>query len=207
MLREGQSACPNPEMEIKHFHCCSSHIKMIPIMYSEVRNSNRLQSTSGLVNLKIKSKEKKNSTQVVTSHLKLHVNCMVSLWKKDASSYSSQATSNKELENLKLQSFLGPGLEQLQRASVPLGQLILKDLFSLYDYNEYVPMSDDFSEYVRQVEDAAWKNRGGTGIANPMRSNSFPWAKYPRRKRDFSMGVAGVCCKWGCTKAEISTLC
>ncbi|XP_044876293.1 relaxin-3-like [Mauremys mutica] len=120
---------------------------------------------------------------------------------------SSQATSNKELENLKLQSFLGPGLEQLQRASVPLGQLILKDLFSLYDYNEYVPMSDDFSEYVRQVEDAAWKNRGGTGIANPMRSNSFPWAKYPRRKRDFSMGVAGVCCKWGCTKAEISTLC
>ncbi|XP_005296973.2 relaxin-3-like [Chrysemys picta bellii] len=120
---------------------------------------------------------------------------------------SAQATSNKELENLKLQSFVGPGVEQLQRASVPLGQLTLKDLFSLYDYNEYVPMSDDFSEYVRQVEDGAWKNRGGTGLANPMGSNSFPWAKYPRRKRDFSMGVAGVCCKWGCTKAEISTLC
>uniref|UniRef100_A0A674JS83 Insulin-like domain-containing protein n=1 Tax=Terrapene triunguis TaxID=2587831 RepID=A0A674JS83_9SAUR len=110
---------------------------------------------------------------------------------------SAQATSNKELENLKLQSFVGPGVEQLQRASVPLGQLTLRDLFSLYDYNEYVPMSDDFSEYVRQVEDAAWKNRGGTGIANPMGSNSFPWAKYPRRKRDFSMGVAEMCCKWG----------
>ncbi|XP_067399177.1 relaxin-3-like [Emydura macquarii macquarii] len=121
---------------------------------------------------------------------------------------SVQATSNKELENLKLQSVLGPGLEQqLQRTSLPLGQQMLKDWFSLYDYNEYIPMSDDFSEYVHQVEDAAWKKRGGTGIANPIGSNSFPWVKYPRRKRDFSVGVAGMCCKWGCTKTEISTLC
>ncbi|XP_075787744.1 relaxin-3-like [Pelodiscus sinensis] len=120
---------------------------------------------------------------------------------------SSQATSNKELENLKLQSVLSPGLEHLQRASLPLGQLSLKDLFSLYDYNEHIPMSDDFGEYIRHVEDAVWKNRGETEIANPMGPNSFPWPKYPRRKRDFSMGVAGVCCKWGCTKAEISTLC
>uniref|UniRef100_A0A8C8STS0 Insulin-like domain-containing protein n=1 Tax=Pelusios castaneus TaxID=367368 RepID=A0A8C8STS0_9SAUR len=121
---------------------------------------------------------------------------------------SAQTSTNKELENLKLQSVFGPGLEQqLQRASLPLGQQKLKDLFSLYDYNEYIPMSDDFNEYVHQVEDAAWKKRVGSGISNPITSNSFPLAMYPRRKRDFSMGVAGMCCKWGCTKTEISTLC
>ncbi|XP_074850966.1 relaxin-3-like [Carettochelys insculpta] len=119
---------------------------------------------------------------------------------------AAQAPSNIELENLKLQSVFGPGLEQLQRASLPLEQITLKDLFSYYDY-EYLPMSDNFSEYSHQVEDAVWKNRGGIGIANPRGSNTFPWVKYPRRKRDFSIGVAGVCCKWGCTKAEISTLC
>ncbi|XP_019373781.1 PREDICTED: relaxin-3-like, partial [Gavialis gangeticus] len=120
---------------------------------------------------------------------------------------STQTTNNKEPENLKLQSVFVPDLEQLQRGSLPLEQQAGKDLFNLYDYNEYVPTSDDFKEYVRQVEDAAQKNKGGTGIASPMGSNSFPWAKYPRKKRDLSMGVAGMCCKWGCTKMEISTLC
>ncbi|KYO20843.1 relaxin 3 precursor [Alligator mississippiensis] len=121
--------------------------------------------------------------------------------------YSTQTTNNREPENLKLQSVFVPDLEQLQRESLPLEQQAGKDLFNLYDYNEYVPTSDDFKEYVRQVEDAAQKNKGGTGIASPMGSNSSPWAKYPRKKRDLSMGVAGMCCKWGCTKMEISTLC
>ncbi|XP_062984824.1 relaxin-3-like [Elgaria multicarinata webbii] len=114
--------------------------------------------------------------------------------------------SDKGLEDIKLQSDLDPKLEQLRSVSQPAGQQSLKDLFNLYeDYNEYVPTSDNFNEYIRQLEDASHKSAGETGLA--MGSNNLPWVKYPRRKRAFSMGVAGICCKWGCTKTEISTLC
>ncbi|KAM9167237.1 relaxin-3-like [Mergus octosetaceus] len=119
---------------------------------------------------------------------------------------SSQAESNKLLGNFKLQSILGPELQQMQRSSPFLGWEILKDLYSLNDYNEYEPVADDFKELLQQVEEAAQKDRGGKGIANPVGSNSYPWARYPRRKRE-SLGLAGMCCKWGCTKAEISTIC
>ncbi|KAM6227786.1 relaxin-3-like [Spheniscus humboldti] len=119
---------------------------------------------------------------------------------------SAQTASNKLLGNFKLQSVLGPEAEQLQRSSPLLGWEMFKDLYSLNDYNEYVPVADDFKELVRQVEEAVQKDRGGTGIANAMGSNSYLWARYPRRKRE-SLGLAGMCCKWGCTKAEISTIC
>ncbi|XP_074425778.1 relaxin-3-like [Larus michahellis] len=119
---------------------------------------------------------------------------------------SAQTASNSLLGNFKLQSILGPEVEQLQRSSPFLGWEMFKDLYSLNDYNEYVPVADDFKELVRQVEEAVQKDRGGTGIANPLGSNSYLWARYPRRKRE-SLGLAGMCCKWGCTKAEISTIC
>ncbi|KFW12695.1 hypothetical protein N326_02063, partial [Eurypyga helias] len=106
----------------------------------------------------------------------------------------------------KLQSILGPEAEQLQRSSPALGWDVFKDLYSLNDYNEYVPVADDFKELVREVEEAVQKDRGGAGIANTMGSNTYLWARYPRRKRE-SLGLAGMCCKWGCTKAEISTIC
>ncbi|KFP09371.1 hypothetical protein Z169_05499, partial [Egretta garzetta] len=105
----------------------------------------------------------------------------------------------------KLQSISGPEVEQLQRSSPFLGWETFKDLYSSNDYNEYLPVADDLKELVRQVEEAVQKDRGGTGIANPMGS-SYLWARYPRRKRE-SLGLAGMCCKWGCTKAEISTIC
>nr|XP_009912603.1 PREDICTED: relaxin-3-like [Haliaeetus albicilla] len=119
---------------------------------------------------------------------------------------SAQTGGNKLLGNLKLQSILGPEGEQLQRTSPFLGWEMFKDLDSSNDYNEYVPVADDFKELVRQVEEAVQKDRGGTGIPDPMGSNSYLWARYPRRKRE-SLGLAGMCCKWGCTKAEISTIC
>ncbi|KAM6105642.1 relaxin-3-like [Pterocles gutturalis] len=119
---------------------------------------------------------------------------------------SARAASNRLLGNFKLQSILGPEVEQLQRSSPFLGWETFKDLYSLSDYDEYVPVADDFNELVHQVEEAVQKDRGGRGIANPMGSNSYVWARYPRRKRE-SLGLAGMCCKWGCTKAEISTIC
>ncbi|KGL78982.1 hypothetical protein N309_05950, partial [Tinamus guttatus] len=105
-----------------------------------------------------------------------------------------------------LQSVLDPDLEELQRSSHLLGWETFKDFYSSSDYDEYVPMSDDFKELLRQVEEAIQRGREGAGIADPTGSNSFPWAKYPRRKRE-SLGLAGTCCKWGCTKAEISAIC
>ncbi|XP_072715186.1 relaxin-3-like [Ciconia boyciana] len=119
---------------------------------------------------------------------------------------SARTASSKLLGNFKLQSVLGPEVEQLQRSSPFLGWEMFKDFYSLNDYNEYVPVADDFKELVRPVEEAVQKDRGGTGIANPMGPNSYLWARYPRRKRE-SLGLAGMCCKWGCTKAEISTIC
>ncbi|KFZ47163.1 hypothetical protein N321_09681, partial [Antrostomus carolinensis] len=106
----------------------------------------------------------------------------------------------------KLQSVPDPEVEQLQRSHPFLGWEMFKDLYSINDYNKYVPVADDFKELVHQVEEAVQKERGGTGIANPGGSNSYLWARYPRRKRE-SLGLAGMCCKWGCTKAEISTIC
>ncbi|KAM6392278.1 relaxin-3-like [Rhynochetos jubatus] len=119
---------------------------------------------------------------------------------------SAGTASNKLLGNFKLQSVWGREAEQLQRSSPTLGWEMFKDSYSLNDYNEYVPVADDFKELVREVEEAGQKDRGGAGIANPMGSNSYLWARYPRRKRE-SLGLAGMCCKWGCTKAEISTIC
>lgn len=110
--------------------------------------------------------------------------------------------SNKLLGNFKLQPVLGPEVEQPQRSNP---WETVKDSDSLSDYNEHVPVADDFTELVRRLEEAV-QDRGGVGIANPLGSNSYLWARYPRRKRE-SLGLAGMCCKWGCTKAEISTIC
>ncbi|XP_069482112.1 relaxin-3-like [Ambystoma mexicanum] len=122
---------------------------------------------------------------------------------------SIQATSNKDLDSLKLQPYLAPDEEQqLARVGMPFGRQPIKDVFNVYeDYNAYVPASDDLNEYIRQVEEASQKARSGAGAAPPAVADRLPWINYPRRKRDYSMGVAGMCCKWGCSKAEISTLC
>lgn len=119
---------------------------------------------------------------------------------------SAQTASNKLLGSFNLQSVLDPEVEQLQRNSPFLGWEAFKDLYSLNYYNEYVPVAGDLKKVVHQVEEAAQKDSGGTGNAYPMESSSYLWTKYPRRKRE-SLGLAGMCCKWGCTKAEISTIC
>lgn len=117
-----------------------------------------------------------------------------------------QTGSDNGLENINLQSILDPNLDQLRTNSQSAHQLLLKNMFNLYD-NDYVPTSDSFSEYIRQAKDVVPKGRDETRLTNSIGLNDFPWGKQPRRKRDFSVGVAAVCCKWGCTKSEISTLC
>nr|XP_056704951.1 relaxin-3-like [Euleptes europaea] len=120
----------------------------------------------------------------------------------------AQSNSDKEMEDIKLQSVLNPELEYLQHIGQPFGQQLLKVQFNLYgDYNARVPTSDNFREDICQIENAVQQSRSGPGLVKKMKSNNFPWVSSPRRKRDFSMGVAKMCCKWGCTQTEVSTLC
>lgn len=98
-----------------------------------------------------------------------------------------------------MQALLGSRLEQLQKSNIPLRQQPLKDSYHSYDDYSYTPV-EDFSKYARQVEDTS-ENSAAAG------TDGFPWIKSSRRRREASFGVAGICCKWGCTKAEISTLC
>ncbi|KAE8632954.1 hypothetical protein XENTR_v10001726 [Xenopus tropicalis] len=114
-----------------------------------------------------------------------------------------QDSLNEEMNQLKLLPLSGSRVEQLQNADFPL-----KDSLNAYDdYQDYLPMTDDFSNYVRQVEEATRKAQGASEIQARSESDGYPWIKVPRRRREMNIGVAGICCKWGCTKAEISTLC
>ncbi|KAM3937701.1 relaxin-3-like [Leptodactylus fuscus] len=110
-----------------------------------------------------------------------------------------QDPTNQEIHQLKTQSLLGSHLEQLQQSNVPLRQQPIKESYHSFDYN-YTPV--DFSEYIRQVEDTSESENNDAVVPD-----GFPWIKSSRRRRELSIGVAGICCKWGCTKAEISTLC
>ncbi|XP_044142837.1 prorelaxin H2 [Bufo gargarizans] len=107
-----------------------------------------------------------------------------------------QDSRNQEM--LKMQSLLGSRLEQLQKSHIPLRQQPLKDSYHSYDDYIYSPV-DDLSEYVQDTTES--ENSAAAG------ASSFPWIKSSRRRRELSIGVAGICCKWGCTKSEISTLC
>ncbi|KAM4709071.1 relaxin-3-like [Discoglossus pictus] len=117
-----------------------------------------------------------------------------------------QTSTNKELNQLK--SLLGSHMDQAQKSDFPFRQQSLKEYFNMYeDYNDYAPVPEDFDEYVRQRDEAFRKTQSGSDTNTPAESDGYPWSKYPRRRREMSVGVAGICCKWGCTKAEISTLC
>ncbi|XP_053322081.1 prorelaxin H1 [Spea bombifrons] len=134
-------------------------------------------------------------------------------WRRDTPGYrrrtgdaAIQDSSNKELNQLKLQPFLESRIDHLENADFPLRQRPLKDTLNIYDdYSDYAPSSDDFNAYVRQAEESTRKAQSGAEVSGVVGSDRFPWMN--RRRREASVGVAGICCKWGCTKAEISTLC
>uniref|UniRef100_A0A8C5P7B1 Insulin-like domain-containing protein n=1 Tax=Leptobrachium leishanense TaxID=445787 RepID=A0A8C5P7B1_9ANUR len=119
-----------------------------------------------------------------------------------------QDSTNKDLNQLKLQSLLGSRVEQLQKTDFPFRQQPQKDYFNIFDdYNDYSPLVEGFNDYVRQVKENPRKDPSGTELSVALESDGIPWMKFTRRRRESSVGVAGICCKWGCTKAEISTLC
>ncbi|XP_043917062.1 relaxin-3-like [Protopterus annectens] len=120
-----------------------------------------------------------------------------------------QISQDKDVEKIKkLLSSYDSSTIQNQKLGLPFRQQSLKELFNLYDdYNEANPTSEDFIEYVRQIKEALLRNQAASESFSTTDIDNFPWGKSPRRKRDFSAGLASMCCQWGCTKTEISTLC
>ncbi|KAG8595607.1 hypothetical protein GDO81_001571 [Engystomops pustulosus] len=131
--------------------------------------------------------------------------CGGSRWKRlqqdDGRSRSTDTLQDSAVHQLQMQSLLGSRLEQLQKSNIPPRQHPLKESYLSYDDYSYTPV-EDFGQYVQQVEDINESENSPAAL-----SDGFPWMKSSRRKRELSIGVAGICCKWGCTKAEISTLC
>ncbi|KAJ8286609.1 hypothetical protein GJAV_G00041100 [Gymnothorax javanicus] len=91
-------------------------------------------------------------------------------------------------------------LERPQKRSATLTDL-LKDL---------VDWSDDKEEEVDQVQGKTpqWESGRKQGPAIVLRSNpNIPWLRPNRLRRNFSLGLAGMCCNQGCTKNDIGRLC
>ncbi|XP_072260323.1 relaxin-3-like [Pyxicephalus adspersus] len=120
-----------------------------------------------------------------------------------------QDSTNREVNQLMLQALLENNLEQPHKLDFQLQQQqLLKDPLIAYDdFKDHIPASEDFSEYMHQVGDTDRKSQRESQNSGTLSSKWFPWTTFSRTRREMSIGVAGICCKWGCTKAEISTLC
>ncbi|MBN3306708.1 REL3 protein, partial [Amia calva] len=91
-----------------------------------------------------------------------------------------------------------------------LEQLSPKDLINLYaDYKESV--AKDLGELLPLVDEGRKKQQLQTvdqeGGSARMTNLNIPWLKSPSRKRNLSVGLAGICCNQGCTKNDIGRLC
>ncbi|XP_068127494.1 relaxin-3-like [Hyperolius riggenbachi] len=119
-----------------------------------------------------------------------------------------QDSTNREVKVPKLKALFGANMEKLTKPDFPLQQLIVKDPFTSYDdFSDYMPESEAFTEYIRQMQDTDGNLHQEPQNSAALGSDGFPWTTLSRRRREMSIGIAGICCKWGCTKAEISTLC
>ncbi|XP_028661809.1 relaxin-3-like [Erpetoichthys calabaricus] len=83
-----------------------------------------------------------------------------------------------------------------QKMATALAQGLVKELSNPYDdYGDYEGVPNAFSTYLHQTANGLTARSGTT------------WRKSPLRKRDSTLGIGTICCKWGCTRAEISALC
>ncbi|KAG7477050.1 hypothetical protein MATL_G00089380 [Megalops atlanticus] len=93
-------------------------------------------------------------------------------------------------------------LEAADRPQKPSSSLadLLKALGGVSDY-EAGPESD-------QGETLQWESRWQQGLPATLGANpNIPWPRPNRPKRNFSLGLAGMCCNQGCTKNDIGRLC
>ncbi|KAG7334995.1 hypothetical protein KOW79_001591 [Hemibagrus wyckioides] len=73
--------------------------------------------------------------------------------------------------------------------------------FSLQDDNEPVP----FGEMVRGRQEASEFSRPARSIISDEVLEALRTSS--RKGRDVVVGLSNACCKWGCSKSEISSLC
>ncbi|KAG2466492.1 ERMP1 metallopeptidase, partial [Polypterus senegalus] len=82
------------------------------------------------------------------------------------------------------------------KMATALAQGLVKEPSNPYDdYGDYEVVPNAFSAYLHQTANGLAARSGTT------------WRKSPLRKRDSALGIGTICCKWGCTRAEISALC
>ncbi|KAJ8401951.1 hypothetical protein AAFF_G00375320 [Aldrovandia affinis] len=59
-----------------------------------------------------------------------------------------------------------------------------------------------------QGETPQWESAWRQGLPMKLGANpQIPWPRSNRQKRNFSLGLAGMCCNQGCTKNDIGRLC
>lgn len=73
--------------------------------------------------------------------------------------------------------------------------------FSLQDDNEPIP----FDEMVRGWQEASEFSRPARSIISDEVLEALRTSS--RKGRDVVVGLSNACCKWGCSKSEISSLC
>ncbi|KAL4617366.1 relaxin 3c precursor-like [Arapaima gigas] len=109
-----------------------------------------------------------------------------------ASSYSNPPDAEDGLS--------GPWSSAVENPSKSAGSLtdLLKVLGALNGPESGAAL--DFSE---REQAAGWQQ----GLPQILGNLNVPWPRPNRRKRNFSLGLAGMCCNQGCTKNDIGRLC
>ncbi|KAJ8339007.1 hypothetical protein SKAU_G00357930 [Synaphobranchus kaupii] len=137
--------------------------------------------------------------------------CGGSRWKRSGQVDSLQSTDrnpflispNRDLLGSRdrlswLQSTLA-ALEHPQKPSPSLADL-LKELGDLTDYDSGAEPDQD----EKPQRGSRW-NQGP--VMTQGSTPKIPWPRPNKQKRNFSLGLAGMCCNQGCTKNDIGRLC
>ncbi|KAJ8260561.1 hypothetical protein COCON_G00162840 [Conger conger] len=124
--------------------------------------------------------------------------CGGSRWKRSGQVDSLQSRNSFRDRQSWLQSALA-AMEHPQKLGASLADLLKE----LGDSNDYETGAEP-----RQNEKPGWESKWKQGPAMTLGNNpTIPWPRPNRQKRNFSLGLAGMCCNQGCTKNDIGRLC
>ncbi|XP_030624671.1 prorelaxin H1 [Chanos chanos] len=124
------------------------------------------------------------------------------------SSYSNPKNRDDELswsQSLQLAAANQPSLLSSSASSPSLSELL-----QAMDDQAQGRGDLDFSEGAEQGGVTGWLGALFSSTAlegDQARSTKITWPHPDRKKRNFSVGVAGMCCNQGCTKNDIGRLC
>lgn len=98
---------------------------------------------------------------------------------------------------------------RMSEQPVPVFPLPFLSIFPLHSLKSLDVWKQTHAESNKQQPGANGSNLQGVVplSAGPDQDTSMPWLHYERKKRNFSHGLAGICCNQGCTKNDIGRLC